>query len=65
MQYRRSSDSRPSADPHDRFNEVVMRRRCPGDVVAEVIYVIKLGEFAERESKLNRFVAYDTSKLGG
>ena len=50
MQYRRSSDSRPSADPHDRFNEVVMRRRCPGDVVAEVLYVIKLGEVAERES---------------
>ena len=31
MQYRRSSDSRATADLHDRFKEkeVVMRRNCP------------------------------------
>ena len=40
MQYRRSSDLRATADPYDRFKEkeVVMRRKCPGNVLAEVLF---------------------------
>ena len=40
MQYRRSSDLRATADPYDRFKEkeVMMRRKCPGNVLAEVLF---------------------------
>ena len=38
MQYRCSSDSRGTADPHGKFREVAMRVICPGNIPAEMLF---------------------------